>query len=292
MTNIILDTNIILRQPKVLGLQIPEIHFWVPLDVIEELNVRAIQRGASFDRRINIIEKASHQGTVSIINSDTPAYRQYREFVNSNRLSGADISILAIALSLNNKGENVKIATQDKEIWRFAIEHGIEVLSETDVANLLKNFIDPKTDAADTVQKEIVTYEKKEKRNFFTGIFIGAIITLVATITYQNIEKIVGTINIWGTILIILIAGIGLFVFRERNRLSYGVFEFLVGVVAIVMLFQPTNFDLSTLNFNLDFNIRLLGGLYIMVRGQDNIVKGIKDTKIGLHLKDKYGIGR
>ncbi|MEE6130479.1 PIN domain-containing protein [Chryseobacterium arthrosphaerae] len=292
MTNIILDTNIILKQPKVLGLQIPELHFLIPLDVIEELNVRATQRGASFDRRIDIIEKASHQGTVSIINPDAPAYRQYRELVNANKLSGADIAIVAIALSLTNKGEKVKIATQDKEIWRIAKEHGIDILLETDVNNLLTNFIEPKTNTTDTVQKEIVTYEKKEKRNFFTGIFTGAMATLIATIIYQNIDKIIETINVWGTILVILIAGIGLFVFRERKRLSYGVFEFLVGVVAIIMLFQPTHFKLSTLNFDLDFNIRILGGLYIMVRGQDNIIKGIKDTKIGLHLKDKYGIGR
>ncbi len=292
MTNIILDSNIILRQPKVLGLQIPEIHFLVPLDVIEELNFRATQRGATFDRRIDLIEKASHQGTVSIINSDAPSYRQYRDVINSNKLSGADISIIAIALSLTNKGEQVKIATQDKAIWQIAKEHNIEILSEADVTNLLTNFIEPKTDASDTVQKEIVTYEKKEKRNFFTGILTGAIITFIASITYQNIDKVIGTINVWGTILVILIAGVGLFVFRERNKLSYGVFEFLVGVIAIIMLFQPTHFDLSTLNFNLDFNIRLLGGLYIMVRGQDNIVKGLKDTKIGLHLKDKYGIGR
>lgn len=68
-------------------------------------------------------------------------------------------------------------------------------------------------------------------------------------------------------------------------------FEFLVGVVAIIALFSPNEFDFKAINFNLDFNIKLVGGLYIMVRGQDNIVKSQKDKKFGLWLKDKYGIG-
>jgi rRNA maturation endonuclease Nob1 len=294
LTNIILDTNIILRQPKLLGLQIPETHFLVPLDVIEELNVRATRRGASFDRRVDIIEKASLQGTVSIINTDAPTYRKYRELLNLNKLSGADIAIMTLALNLINKGETVKIATQDKEIWRIAEEHGIVMLSEDDVTNLLINyFIEPKTDTTDTVQKEIVTYLKKEQRYFYISTLIGIFTSVLTSIFYIiSIDKVIETINIWGTILLVVFAGIVLFVCRERYRLSYGVFEFCVGIVVIIMLFQPTNFNLAELNFNLDFNIRILGGLYIMVRGQDNIVKGIKDTKIGLYLKDKWGIGR
>lgn len=290
MTKIILDTNIILRQPKVLGLQIPDTTFLVPLDVIEELNIRANNRGASFDRRIDLIEKASHQGTVSIINTDAPTFIKYRTLLNSNKISGADLAILAVAIEFKNKGESVKIATQDKEIWRLASSHNIDILSESDISNLLSGFKEPSTDK-ETVQKDIVNYERTEKSNLWKGIFIGAVATLIAVLIYNNLQRIISTINIWGTISVILLLGIGLFVFREKKKLSYGVFEFFVGVVAIIMLFQPDNFDFSKLNFNIDFNIKLLGGLYIMVRGQDNIVKALKDTKVGLILKDKYGIG-
>jgi rRNA maturation endonuclease Nob1 len=292
MVNVILDTNIILRQPKVLGLQIPGIHFLIPIDVVEELNRNAARRGASSDGRINIIEKAVNQGTVSIINSDAPKYNQYKNSINYPRLSGADIAIVAIASELLNKEEEVKIATLDNEIRKFAQENGIEVLSESDVSGLLASFVEPKYDAVDTVQKEIVSYENKEKRNFISGILAGASATAVSFFIHGNIKNIINTINIWGTIIVTLGAGILLFVFREKYRLSYGVFEFLVGVFTIIMLFKPINFNISALNFTLDFNIKLLGGLYIMVRGQDNIIKGIKDTKIGLYLKDEYGIGR
>ena len=68
-------------------------------------------------------------------------------------------------------------------------------MSEADVTNLLTNFIEPKTDASNTIQKEIVNYEKKGKRTFFTGIITGTIITIIASLTYKNIDKIISTIH-------------------------------------------------------------------------------------------------
>lgn len=82
MTNIILDTNIIILYPKILGLQIPEIHFIVPIDVISELNSRATQKGKSFDDRVNLIEKSAADGTVSILNTDLPGFKRYFDLVN------------------------------------------------------------------------------------------------------------------------------------------------------------------------------------------------------------------
>lgn len=290
MKKIILDTSIILRQPRVLGLEIPDTEFLIPLDVIEELVVRTQNRGAKFDRRVDLIEKASQEGKVRILNVDTPANRQFREHFKSTKLSGADISIVSVALTLKNKGEEVLIATLDREIEKVATENNIGILSESDISNLVSKFVEPQT-SNDTIQKEIVTYENKEKTTFWTGIFFGVGATLIAVLIYNNLDKIISTINIWGTIAVILFAGIGLFIFREKKRLSYGVFEFLVGVVGIISLFSPNNFDFATIQFNIDFNIKLIGGLYIMVRGQDNIVKALKDKKLGLWLKDKYGIG-
>ena len=290
MTKIILDTNIILAQPKVLGLQIPGTKFLIPHDVMAELKVRATQRGAAFDGRIDLVEKASQEGTISIINTHAPAFSKYHDLLNSNKLSSVDLAIIALAIECKEKGETVKVATHDKEICKIAAEYKIEILSELDVADLLRNF--KKTDVGiQTVQKAIAKFELLEKRNIWKALLVGAVATSIAFIIYSNLHVIISTINVWGTIIAILILGIGLFVFRERQKLSYGVFEFFVGVVAIIMLFQPEHFNFSTLHFDLDFNIKLLGGLYIMVRGLDNIVIALKDTKAGLMLKNKFRIG-
>lgn len=291
MLNIILDTNIILRQPKVLGLKIPDIHFLIPLNVIEELNTRANSRGVSSDKRIDLIQKASEDGTISIINTDLPLYRQFSERFQANNLSNTDIAILAMAVDFKMKEQDVKIASLDKEIINFASTNGIEVLDNSGIENLIINFSEQTNKSSTALKEEILTYERSERKTLIVEILIGVLVTVFAYLIFKNIGKIVATIQVWGTITLILISGVALFVFRERRRLSYGVVEFLVGALAIIILFQPDNFNLSKVKFNFEFILKIFAGLYIMVRGQDNIIKAIKDTKIGLYLKENFKIG-
>jgi rRNA maturation endonuclease Nob1 len=292
MINIIFDTDIILRQPKVLGLKIPDTNFLVPLDVIDELNVRANLRGDAFDGRIDLVQRASDDGNITIINTDLPLYRQFREQYHATNLSRTDLAILALAVDFKVKNQEVKIASQDREIIRFANSNGIEVLGNNEVESLILNFSSQNNQSSKSLKQEILSYERKERRALWVGTLIGAIVTAVAYLIFKSIDKIVTSINVWGTVIAILFLGVVLFVFRERQRLGYGVLEFLVGVIAIVVLFQPDKFVFAKVNFNFEFALKILAGLYIMVRGQDNIVKAIKDTKIGLLLKDKYKIGR
>lgn len=290
MKNIILDTGILLRQPRVLGLDIPDTKFLIPYAIVEELIERTRISGSAFDRRVDLIEKATHQGTVTVLNIEESVIKQFRERFKLAKLSNADISIVSVALRLKSKGEDVSIATLDKDILNFAQDNGIGVLSEVDVNNLTSKFIKSQNEN-DTIQTEIASYERKEKQSFRNEILVGFCVIIIAFFAYKNIDVIIHTINIWISIIAILFTGIGLFIFREKKKLSYGVFEFFVGVLAIISLFEPRDFDFNKINFNLDFNIKLVGGLYIMVRGQDNIVKAIKDKKIGLLLKDRFGIG-
>ncbi|GKQ75932.1 hypothetical protein KAM447_24400 [Aeromonas caviae] len=58
-----------------------------------------------------------------------------------------------------------------------------------------------------------------------------------------------------------------LYWYRERFRLSYGIFEFIVGVIMTYYIFFP-NFDYSKLGPV--EAIQILGGLYVMVRGLNN----------------------
>ena len=286
MTHIILDTSILLRYPRILGLRLSNITFIIPRSVLLELGQNHAYRGGPYVGIMKLLEKALDDGTVHLIGAP---WRKTDPVTIKSNLSG-DTDIISVALLYSEKGETVKIATLDQLIQKFALEKQIDVLGSQQVETLLDNFKMPENKDS-SIQSDIVSYEKKEKRTLWLGIIIGIAVAVVAFVIYQNAEKIFSTINVWGTIVLIILIGVSLFVFREKNRLSYGVFEFLVGVIAIILLFQPSKFNLSTIDFNLDFNVKLLGGLYIMVRGQDNIVKAIKDTKAGLFLRDKFGIG-
>jgi rRNA maturation endonuclease Nob1 len=291
MLNIILDTNVILRQPKILGLKIPNVSLLIPLPIIEELNSRAYLRGAPSDKRIDLIQRAHEDGSISIVNTDTDPYRQLIKKFEATNLSKPDLAILSLAIDFKMKGKDVKIASTDKEIIKFAASNGIKILDDSEIENLIQDFTGHKNQSSSKLKQEIVSYEKNEKKSFSLGVVLGIIITSIAYLAFNNIGRIVATINIWGTVSLILILGFCLFIFREKKRLSYGVVEFLVGALAIIILFQPDNFDYSKVDFNFEFGLKVLAGLYIMVRGQDNIVKALKDTKIGLYLKEKFNIG-
>lgn len=122
MINIILDTNIIIKYPKLLGMSIMNVNFIVTLDVISELNERAQLRGKDFDERIELIDKGSSQGTITIINTSQEIYQNYKELINNRKIDGADFSIIIAALAFNDKGEKTKIATLDKEVVKIANE--------------------------------------------------------------------------------------------------------------------------------------------------------------------------
>jgi rRNA-processing protein FCF1 len=316
MNHIILDTNIIIAYPKLLGLSIKGVKFVIPIDVITELTGKSGENNS----RAELIQKAVTQGTISIIDHTLPGFAKYYE----PAIGDTDSSIIAIALNYITNGLSAKIATFDKKLSRTAIENHIEILSKDELEKFIQKFENPEKksfkkiflevlwDLTETmfpiipilksllvdlkdveipsIQGKILFFERKENVNLIAGIIIGIVFTLLSVLIYLKLNVIISTINIWGTIIATLIFGVILFVVRERQRLGYGIFEFLVGVISIIILFYSDDFDYSKINFTTDVYLKIAAGLYIMVRGQDNIVKAIKDTRLGLTLR-KYKTG-
>lgn len=284
MTKLILDTNIIIRFPQVLGLTIEDMELIVPSIVLDELSHVATKNNNVAD----LLKFAVLDGNIQVVDSKIDFSELYDK-INNPRLSVGDKTILAIALESIKKGHTVKIASQDKVIQEVAAQNNIEFLNWTSIANLLKSQKGKTSEKP--LNDKISKFERKSIRTYIVGVLTGVLSSVIASLIYKNLQLIVDTINVWGTILLVLIIGVGLFIYREKQRLSYGIFEIAVGIIAIITLFSPSGFSYSDITFDMNFNLKLLGGLYIMVRGQDNVVKAIKNKKIGLWLKDKIGIG-
>ena len=101
------------------------------------------------------------------------------------------------------------------------------------------------------------------------------IVNFIGLLANQNIDKIIETVNIWGTVFLVILSAFFLYFLRGRMRLSYGITEFLFGIIVSVRTFYP-DFDLKNLKSIIIFQI--VAGLYIMIRGLDNIGKGLKGT--------------
>ncbi len=89
------------------------------------------------------------------------------------------------------------------------------------------------------------------------------------------------SINVWGIIVGIVIVSIVMYWFRSRQRLAYGSSEFVFGVVLAIRVFIP-DFDIRDLQTA--SILQLLGSVYVMVRGLDNIGMGL----IGLGHKSAW----
>jgi hypothetical protein len=72
---------------------------------------------------------------------------------------------------------------------------------------------------------------------------------------------------------VILGAGLALYAIRARFPVGYGVGELVIGSLATINVFFPT-FDDQGLNRAAW--LQVLAGLYVMVRGLDNIGEGLE----------------
>jgi hypothetical protein len=290
MKAIILDTNIIIRYPRILSTKIQDTFFFTTFEIISEIGLRADNSrdgSFTFTSLLDLLQKSKDAGNLTISEINAAKITGNASLYNSNqKLSYVDKGLIALGIELLKSHEEVSIATQDEELIQIALKFQIKTLTPKNIQEIIGQSKSSNT----SLEKNTKQYEKKESNKFLQGIALGILVTILTFVIYFNFKFIFLTINIWGTILALIIIGISLFVFREKKRLSYGIFEFLSGVGATLLVFYPT-FNYSEIHYNFDFYAKILGGLYIMVRGQDNIVKSLEGKKWGLWLKEKTGIG-
>ncbi len=193
---------------------------------------------------------------------------------NAQRLTGADFDIARIAISYaERQGEEVPcVVTNDRALSYFLASRNITSMTGIEFINESKG---------DFLNKEIEEKAEKavssQKRYLKASFVLGGLASLVANIVYSNIEVLVSTITVWGAMMGLPVLGLILFWYRENFRLSYGVFECCIGVIMSYYVLFPT-FDYSSLGVK--EGIQILGGLYAMVRGLDNIGKGVIGTRL------------
>jgi hypothetical protein len=98
------------------------------------------------------------------------------------------------------------------------------------------------------------------------------IITAFVVYAFIHNNDVLRPVPAWGTVALVPIVGVVIFWFRARFRLVYGLTEFGVGAVTAIRVFWP-QFNYATVG--LANALQVLGGLYIMVRGCENIGKGL-----------------
>ncbi len=193
---------------------------------------------------------------------------------NAQRLSGADFDIARIAIAYAEEQgiDTPCVVTNDKALAYFLSSRNIKSITGSEFIGESKG---------DTLNKDIEDKAEKvvssQRRYIFTSFVLGVLASAAGNIIYSNLDLLVSTITVWGTMVGLPILGLALFWYRENFRLSYGAFEFCVGLIMSYYVFFPT-FSYSGLGVT--EGIQILGGLYVMVRGLDNVGKGVNGTRL------------
>ena len=286
MKEILLDTRIIIEYPNLLGIESLEYVFVTTDNVIEEIRNSGNPLNISYNERLRLIENAVQFGSIKLVSTNIGPIEEIRYSITSIRLDWKDKGLISYILHKRNLKEEVYLATTDKMLLKFAPSFNIKILAKDELDNLLIT-TSKRSESynTDSIYEQIEDFESKENSRIRNGFFVGFVLSLIAFLIYRNIQLIILSAGIWITISSMILLSFILYIVREKWRLPYGFLEFSVGVFSVWAVFFQSNFHYKAVLFDTNFYIRIIGGIYIMVRGIDNMMIATKDTNFALKFK-------
>ncbi len=261
---IILDTTILIRRPDILSKGGTSVRFLLPRAAQREL---ATSRFG--DRFQTLIEAASRSGRIAIL-PDPP---EITLDAVPSQLSTADLQILGAAIRYkeSHQEQNVIFASDDIPLRGFAKRLGFKTLSSRTIDEAFSD------SSGSDIESEVIEAEKSVGRQilgyFIWGILGGAFAIGAIYVFWIYRDAIFASMPKWGLFVFAAFSGVALFLFRSRYRLRYGLTEVFFGVYAAAKASSFTQFDVI-------LSTQFIAGLYIIVRGLDNIENGLKGTPL------------
>ncbi len=269
MQCVVLDTSIILSFPQILSKRLAGVRLVIPRDIQQEImHVGSFGPGSRTDLLPGLYLDAVKEGIVDIVDIELSAVQ---EEMHEYAITAGDASVLATALNLKKEGKDIRIATTDRCIRRMAEKRNITVLGLEKIKAMAT--------AGTTVARLDVqarTVSRAQTRGIIIGFCFGALLSGLVFLAWHFFNDLARTVPVWGTLIGIALAGAALFWCRGRWRFSYGITETLVGFAIAAKVFWPS-FDYAGLDA-WSF-LQILGGVYVMVRGQDNMGRSLKGTR-------------
>jgi rRNA maturation endonuclease Nob1 len=264
---ILLDTNILLTAPSLLANSKPNVSLIIPQSALIELLISPSDTPKEVH---GLMDSAIKNGNLEVYQPK----RQARRVIFSDRVSGIDLDLLNCANELLESGDDVAIASDDLLLLKVARQYEIKTFNMKE----LKALFERDVEINERIKKLADSLLTAQNKRLLFGIVVGVAATFSANFIWSNFDKIISTFTTWGTLVGILFLGTSIYAVRGRYRLPYGVFEFFFGFITAIRVFWP---HFNYLEFKgIDF-LQIIAGLYIMVRGQDNIGRALRKTKFG-----------
>jgi rRNA-processing protein FCF1/uncharacterized membrane protein len=264
---IVLDTNIIIIDPLVLGIESKKYELVITKSVLAELSLKS-HVNSKFREILDLTRESIKRGIVK--------YIDIGEMPSSFKIE-TDMYINIIKRIEQSEKVKVYLATEDKLFSNVYKSAGIRLLRLSELKILLNNDHSVTTELFNDANK----FKLKRNQDLIIGSAIGSIISTLVLIFFDNFDEILNKVNVWGTVLILFIGIFVVYWTRCHKRLGYGVLECIIGTYMALRLFIP-DFDYTNFSFDSTVLIQILAGVFAIIRGLDNIGKGLSGTKLGI----------
>ncbi|EJQ48358.1 hypothetical protein IEI_03889 [Bacillus wiedmannii] len=291
-THLVLDTNIIFRYPSILGTRLEDIKVSVPSTVLLELRNLA---NKSEDWRMinNLLTNSIQNRIVSLI----PLKPEAPIIEGAGDISFAEWQILSIMKELTDNGEESILVTEDKNLKKIAQLYGMSVIGlqelkeQVDHYHTLSNKIEEEVNLVGNqketmsekdsneeskssnihIDKAVKKIEQKSRNKLLFNILFLLFFGISMFFVGKFYTAIISYINVWGTLILLIVLSALIFWVRCNLRFGYGGAEFFFGLFIAYKIFDINNFGNSYIQF--------FGALFIMIRGLDNVSVGITETR-------------
>jgi rRNA maturation endonuclease Nob1 len=266
----VLDTSALIQHPEILA-RSGRRKLVIPEAVLRELSGRG--REESRNAITKLVQQAVARGAHVVPSPARLEQELLADDRGAKRLSGADIDIVRIAIKYAERfsPQSVIVVTLDRVLQDVLSSRGIKSLTGS---QFLQEF---STEAPDPeIERSAQSFVAKQWRFAAFSVLLGFVSSFLGNLVFSRLSYLVATISVWGTVIALPVLGVVLYWYRQKFRLSYGIFEFLVGVMMTYYVFFPA---FSYAKLTVVEGMQILGGLYVMVRGLDNVSKGIEGTR-------------
>jgi hypothetical protein len=178
---------------------------------------------------LKLVKEAANRGSGQIL--DEKPEGQVRESSGGF----ADMAITMHMARAKERGEDLILATEDRDLVRAAAELGIPVLDTPGL--VAKLAASPVTNQPLFDQAQALV--RAQRRSLVRGVALGVALSVLANIIAAYIAVILSTINVWGTLVLLVTLALCLYWFRGQYRLMYGSAEFFVSFSASARVFWP-----------------------------------------------------
>jgi len=266
MKYLVLDTNIIIRQPQLINIKLKDTVIVLPDAVLSEIEMAAGRRS-----EVAALPSLIRDAFVNhVIKIEGAPFEFAGKFSPSSHLDG-DTRILRYLEYLKESRCDFLFVTRDKALQRVCATEGFPLME----ASALNALIGGAEEADKELGQKLKWVRLKLWVYPFANIAVGVLSSLIASYAYDHVDKILAFLNAWGVTGLLLLLGIILYILRAWFRRVYGTLEFCFGLFLASKQFSH-GFDYS--NLSQSELLQILSGLYVMVRGLDNFQKGSKGT--------------